>query len=57
MDTKEHLVHEKLVLATGGIPRVLPIEGKDLWNVLVLGKVEDAAKIDASTENVFVAGI
>ena len=45
------------MLATGGIPRVLPIEGKDLGNVLVLGKVEDAAKIDAGTENVFVAGI
>ena len=57
LDTKEQLVYDKLVLATGGIPRVLPIEGKDLGNVFVLRKVEDAAKIDAGTENVFVAGI
>ncbi len=46
-DTKEQIAYETLVLATGGTPRSLPVEGKDLGNVFVLRRVEDAAKIDA----------
>lgn len=35
------------MLAPGGTPRRLPIDGKDLSNVFTLRGVEDAKKIDA----------
>ena len=44
---QERVAYETLVLATGGIPRRLPVPGKDLSNVFVLRDVEDAKKIDA----------
>lgn len=44
---QEKVEYEVLVLATGGIPRRLPIAGKDLSNVYTLRDVEDAKKIDA----------
>ena len=44
---QERVAYETLVLATGGIPRRLPIPGKDLSNVFTLRGVEDAKKIDA----------
>jgi len=47
-DTQERVPYETLVLATGGTPRKLPIEGKDLSNVLTLRGVDDAKKIDAA---------
>ena len=43
---QERVAYETLVLATGGIPRRLPIPGKDLSNVFTLRGVEDAKKID-----------
>ena len=45
--SQERVPYETLVLASGGVPRRLPIEGKDLANVLTLRGVEDAKKIDA----------
>ncbi|KAI0636226.1 hypothetical protein C8Q77DRAFT_1102224 [Trametes polyzona] len=48
--TQERVPYETLVLASGGVPRRLPIEGKDLSNVLTLRGVEDAKKIDAAVK-------
>lgn len=45
--TQERVPYESLILASGGLPRRLPIPGKDLANVLTLRGVEDAKKIDA----------
>ncbi|KAJ3486827.1 hypothetical protein NLI96_g3958 [Meripilus lineatus] len=45
--TQERVAYETLVLATGGTPRKLPIEGKDLSNIYTLRGIEDARKIDA----------
>lgn len=44
---QQRVPYETLVLATGGVPRRLPIEGKDLSNVLTMRGVDDAKKIDA----------
>lgn len=44
---QQRVPYETLVLATGGVPRRLPIDGKDLSNVFTLRGVEDAKKIDA----------
>ncbi|KAH9925457.1 hypothetical protein B0H21DRAFT_764397 [Amylocystis lapponica] len=46
----ERVPYGTLVLATGGIPRRLPIEGKDLSNVFTLRGVEDTKKIDAAAQ-------
>ena len=43
----ERVPYETLVLATGGTPRKLPIEGNNLSNVYTLRGVEDAKRIDA----------
>ncbi|KAI0324656.1 hypothetical protein GY45DRAFT_1262449 [Cubamyces sp. BRFM 1775] len=48
--SQERVPYETLVLASGGVPRRLPIEGKDLANVLTLRGVEDAKKIDAAVK-------
>ena len=50
--TQEKVPYDTLVLASGGIPRRLPIPGKDLSNVYVLRGVEDAQKIDAGTYSI-----
>ncbi|THH31451.1 hypothetical protein EUX98_g2754 [Antrodiella citrinella] len=44
----ERVPYETLVLATGGVSRKLPIEGKDLSNVFTLRGVDDAKRIDAA---------
>lgn len=41
------LSYEKLILAPGGIPRKLPIEGADLENVFTFRGIPDAKKVDA----------
>ena len=41
------LSYEKLILAPGGIPRKLPIEGADLDNVFTFRGIPDAKKVDA----------
>lgn len=42
---EEKLPYDKLVLATGASPRVTPVEGKDLKNVLSLTRLEAADAI------------
>jgi len=46
-DGKETISYDTLILATGGIPRRLPIEGADLENIYTLRNVQDAQRIDA----------
>lgn len=45
--SNERVAYETLVLASGGTPRQLPIEGKDLGNIFTLRGVSDAKVIDA----------
>jgi apoptosis-inducing factor 3 len=44
---KETIPYDTLILASGGVPRRLPIEGADLENVFTLRNVQDAQNIDA----------
>jgi apoptosis-inducing factor 3 len=44
---KETIPYDTLILASGGVPRRLPIEGADLENVFTLRNIQDAQKIDA----------
>lgn len=54
----ETLKYEHLILAPGGVPKRLPIPGKDLANVFTLRHVQDAQKIYATcTEGTRVAVI
>jgi len=46
---KEIIPYDTLILASGGVPRRLPIEGADLENVYTLRNVQDAQKIDSGT--------
>ncbi|KAI0073872.1 hypothetical protein K474DRAFT_1666080 [Panus rudis PR-1116 ss-1] len=48
--TKERVPYQTLILATGGTPRKLPIEGKDLSNVFTLRGVSDAKAIDTTVQ-------
>ncbi|KAL1744490.1 hypothetical protein HDZ31DRAFT_38619 [Schizophyllum fasciatum] len=50
LESGETIEYDKLILATGGQPKVLPIEGADLQNVYTLRGVEDAKKIDAAAQ-------
>lgn len=45
----ERVSYDTLVLASGGVPRKLPIDGKDLGNIFTMRGAEDAKKIDAGT--------
>jgi apoptosis-inducing factor 3 len=45
--TGERVPYETLILATGGVPRKLPIQGAGLGKVFTLRSVEDAKKIDS----------
>ncbi|KZT06056.1 uncharacterized protein LAESUDRAFT_726260 [Laetiporus sulphureus 93-53] len=47
---KERVPYDTLILATGGVARRLPIEGKDLANVYTLRGIDDAKKIDAACQ-------
>ncbi|KAF8072016.1 hypothetical protein FPV67DRAFT_1748109 [Lyophyllum atratum] len=47
---KDILSYEKLVLATGGTPRRLPIEGAQLENVYTFRGIDDASKVDAAAK-------
>jgi apoptosis-inducing factor 3 len=46
--SNERVTYESLILASGGTPRQLPIQGKELGNVFTLRGVDDAKKIDTS---------
>ena len=44
---KDVVPYQKLILAPGGVPRRLPIEGVDLENVYTFRGIDDAKKVDA----------
>jgi NADPH-dependent 2,4-dienoyl-CoA reductase/sulfur reductase-like enzyme len=44
---KEIIPYDTLILASGGVPRRLPIEGADLENVYTLRRIQDAQLIDS----------
>lgn len=46
----QRVPYDTLVLATGGVPRRLPIDGADLANVFTLRGVDDTKKIDAACQ-------
>jgi NAD(P)H-nitrite reductase large subunit len=43
---KDSLLYETLILATGGIPRRLPVEGANLENVYTFRGIVDSQKVD-----------
>ncbi|KAF5367161.1 hypothetical protein D9758_004001 [Tetrapyrgos nigripes] len=47
---KDSISYEKLILASGGTPRKLPIEGVDFENVYTFRGVQDANKVDAAAQ-------
>ncbi|KAF8624511.1 hypothetical protein AX15_005826 [Amanita polypyramis BW_CC] len=47
---KDSLPYEKLILATGGIPRRLPIEGANLENVYTFRGVPDSQKVSEAAQ-------
>jgi NADPH-dependent 2,4-dienoyl-CoA reductase/sulfur reductase-like enzyme len=52
---KETIPYDALILAPGGTPRRLPIEGANLDNVYTLRGIEDAKKVDAGMPSIVVA--
>ncbi|KXN91685.1 Apoptosis-inducing factor 1 [Leucoagaricus sp. SymC.cos] len=44
------LSYEKLILAPGGIPRRLPIEGANLENVFTFRDISDSKRVDAAAQ-------
>ena len=46
-DGKDTVAYDKLILATGGTPRRLPVEGANLDNVYTFRGIDDAKKVDA----------
>ena len=50
---EEKLPYDKLVLATGATPRMPPVEGHDLKNVLTLTRLEAADVIRKACEQHF----
>lgn len=44
---KEVLAYDRLILAPGGVPRRLPVEGAHLQNVYTFRGIDDAKKVDA----------
>ncbi|KAF9532595.1 flavoprotein [Crepidotus variabilis] len=47
---KETLAYDKLILAPGGTPRRLPIDGVNLDNVFTFRGIEDSKKVDAAAQ-------
>ncbi|KZT29687.1 hypothetical protein NEOLEDRAFT_1153617 [Neolentinus lepideus HHB14362 ss-1] len=50
LSTRENLEYDTLVLASGGAPRKLPVEGADLRGVYTLRSVQDAVAIDKACQ-------
>jgi NAD(P)H-nitrite reductase large subunit len=44
---KDSVSYDKLILAPGGIPRRLPVEGAQLQNVYTFRTIDDTKKVDA----------
>ncbi|CBQ67417.1 conserved hypothetical protein [Sporisorium reilianum SRZ2] len=51
LDNGSTLEYEKLVLATGGTPKRIPIPGSDFKNVLVLRQISDTKAINEAVGN------
>lgn len=51
LENGSKIEYEKLVLATGGTPKRLPIPGSDFKNVLVLRQISDAKAINEAVGN------
>lgn len=51
--SNERVSYEILVLASGGTPRKLPVEGNGLGQVFTLRGVDDAKKIDSGKRRCF----
>jgi len=47
---KDSMSYDKLILAPGGTPRRLPIEGAQLENVYTFRTIDDAKKVDAAAK-------
>ncbi|KAL4062236.1 hypothetical protein V8B97DRAFT_1947463 [Scleroderma yunnanense] len=47
---KESISYEQLILAMGGTPRRLPIEGANLENVYTFRGIEDSKKVDTAAQ-------
>ena len=43
---KDSVSYDKLILAPGGTPRRLPVEGVQLQNVYTFRTIDDAKKVD-----------
>ena len=52
---KDSIPYEKLILAPGGTPRRLPVEGAQLENVFTFRGLEDSKKVDAGELPTFFA--
>ena len=52
LESGETLEFDKLLVATGGVPRTLNLPGSDLRNILVLRSFDSADEIIAAVENV-----
>lgn len=46
-DGKETISYETLILASGGLPRRLPIDGANLENVYTFRDIDDSKNVDA----------
>ncbi|KAJ3159658.1 hypothetical protein HK101_001030 [Irineochytrium annulatum] len=53
----ESVSFDKLIVATGGDPRTLPVPGKELQNVFVLRTALDSNGIDAALAELAAAGV
>ncbi|KAJ8586931.1 hypothetical protein M405DRAFT_882996 [Rhizopogon salebrosus TDB-379] len=47
---KESISYETLILAMGGTPRRLPVDGSDLENVYTFRSIEDSKRVDAAAQ-------
>ncbi|KAG7089793.1 hypothetical protein E1B28_011444 [Marasmius oreades] len=47
---KDYVAYEKLVIASGGTPRRLPIPGSDFENVYTFRGVQDSQRVDAAAQ-------
>ncbi|PPQ99135.1 hypothetical protein CVT24_009325 [Panaeolus cyanescens] len=49
-NNEETIPYDGLILATGSIPRKLPVEGADLENVYTFRGIDDAKRVDTSAQ-------
>jgi NAD(P)H-nitrite reductase large subunit len=51
---KDSVSYDKLILAPGGIPRRLPVEGAQLQNVYTFRTIDDTKKVDAGMYSLLI---